>query len=210
MTWYHSVTLLAFVLCLIGLAFHLIRIVRLGPPTDYSRQRGGVASAVRYSFLGAMDPRKKESAYLHLPTYAAGLSYHAGTFLSIVLFPLLFADVALDSIVRWSIAGFLTLSVASGTGIFLKRIIVGKIRSLSNPDDYLSNFFVTLFQLATLLMIMQGELKVYYFLSVSLLLLYLPLGKLKHALYFFAARYYLGLFYGARGVWPLRKAGKSS
>jgi hypothetical protein len=205
MTWYHSIALIAFVLCLAGLTYHLIRLIRLGSPNDYSRQRGNVTAAVAYSFLGAMNPRKKESAYLHLPTYAAGLLYHGGTFISIVLFPLLFANVRIGDIPQWSVVGFLTLSVGSGIGMFLKRITVGTIRSLSNPDDYLSNLLVTLFQLATLLTMVQDGFAVYYFVSVSLLLLYLPVGKLKHALYFFAARYHLGLFYGWRGIWPLRR-----
>ena len=205
MTWYHSISLIAFVLCLAALTYHLIRLIKLGSPNDYSRQRGNVTAAVAYSFLGAMDPRKKESAYLHLPTYAAGLLFHGGTFISIVLFPFLFANVHIGNILQWSVAGFLTLSMGSGIGILLKRIAIGKIRSLSNPDDYLSNLLVTLFQLATLLMMVQEGFAAYYFISISLLLLYLPVGKLKHALYFFAARYHLGLFYGWRGIWPLRK-----
>lgn len=205
MVWYHFISLIAFFLCLTGLAFHLIRLIRLGSPTDYSRQRGNVAAGVAYSFVGAMDPRKKESAYLHLPTYAAGLLYHSGTFISLILFPLLLLDVRLGDTLRWCVAGFLTLSVGSGTGIFLKRIAVAKIRSLSNPDDYISNFLVTLFQLSTLLVMIYGGYTAFYFVSVSLLFLYLPVGKLKHALYFFAARYHLGLFYGWRGIWPVRR-----
>ena len=205
MTWYHFLSLIAFVLCVAALTYHLIRLIKLGSPNDYSRQRGNVTAAVAYSFLGAMDPRKKESAYLHLPTYAAGLLFHGGTFISIVLFPFLFANVHIGNILQWSVAGFLTLAMGSGIGILLKRIAIGKIRSLSNPDDYLSNLLVTLFQLATLLMMVQEGFAAYYFISISLLLLYLPVGKLKHALYFFAARYHLGLFYGWRGIWPLRK-----
>ena len=205
MTWYHFLSLIAFVLCVAALTYHLIRLIKLGSPNEYSRQRGNVTAAVAYSFLGAMDPRKKESAYLHLPTYAAGLLFHGGTFISIVLFPFLFANVHIGNILQWSVAGFLTLAMGSGIGILLKRIAIGKIRSLSNPDDYLSNLLVTLFQLATLLMMVQEGFAAYYFISISLLLLYLPVGKLKHALYFFAARYHLGLFYGWRGIWPLRK-----
>jgi hypothetical protein len=206
MTWYHSISLIAFFLCLTGLAFHLIRLVRLGPPTDYSRQRGNPAAGVAYSFIGAMDPRKKESAFLHLPTYTAGLLYHSGTFISLLFFPLLLGDIRIVEVLRWCVAGFLTLSVASGSGIFLKRIAVRKIRSLSNPDDFVSNFLVTLFQLSTLLVMIRDGFAVYYFVSASLLFLYLPVGKLKHALYFFAARYHLGLFYGWRGIWPFRRS----
>ncbi len=105
MTWYHSLALVAFILCLASLLYRLIRLVGLGSPTDYSRGRGKVAAAVVYSFLGAMDPLKKESAYLHLPTYAAGLLYHCGTFISIILFPLLFVNVRIGDIPRWCVVG---------------------------------------------------------------------------------------------------------
>ena len=42
-------------------------------------------------------------------------------------------------------------------------------------------------------------------LAAAALFFYLPLGKLKHLVYFFAARYQLGIFYGRRGVWPARR-----
>jgi hypothetical protein len=65
---------------------------------------------------------------------------------------------------------------------------------------------VTLFQFLTLVMLVKEVFAPFYFLCASLLLLYLPMGKLKHALYFFAARYHLGFFYGWRGIWPLKKS----
>ncbi len=55
----------------------------------------------------------------------------------------------------------LILSVGSGIGIFVKRVVIGKMRSLSNPDDYLSNLLVTLFQLSTLLMMVQDGFAAY-------------------------------------------------
>jgi len=206
MTWYHYLALAAFLLCLVSLTYHLIRLVRLGAPKDFSRRRGNLRSAITYSFLGAMSPGKKESAYLHLPTYAGGLLYHIGTFTSIALFVLLFLNIHTESWLHWGIIGVLTVSGLSGVGILAKRMGVKKLRLLSNLDDYLSNVLVTLFQLFTLAMLVEEAFAPFYFLCVGLLLLYLPLGKLKHALYFFAARYHLGLFYGWRGVWPLRKS----
>jgi len=183
-------------------SYHFIRIIRLGAPQDYSRQAGRVKAAIKYSFLGAMSPLKKESAYLHLPTYTAGLLYHFGTFVSILLFFLFFFNISPDGLLRWAMIAVLALSGVSGAGIFLKRVAVKKIRSLSNPDDYISNVLVTVFQFFTLGMLVKGSVSPAYFICASLLLLYGPLGKLKHSLYFFAARYHLGFFYGWRGVWP--------
>ena len=206
MIWYHYLTFAALLVCLIGLSFHLIRLVRLGAPVDYSRRRGEVASAIRYSFVGAMSPAKKESAYLHLPTYTAGLLYHIGTFTSVILLFVYLLQVEVDSLVRWALMGLLTLSTLSGMAILVKRMAVKPLKALSNPDDYISNFLVTAFQLFTVLRLGDAAFAPFYFLSASLLLLYVPVGKLKHVLYFFAARYHLGLFYGWRGIWPLRRS----
>lgn len=205
MTGYHYLALSALLLCLIGLSYHFVRLIRLGAPKDFSRPRGELASAIAYSFLGAMSPAKKESAYLHLPTYTAGLLYHAGTFTAIILFFPLFLDSRVEGWLQWIMAGILILSGLSGIGILMKRIVVKKLRFLSNPDDYVSNVLVTLLQFLTLAALVGGAVAPLYFLCVSILLLYLPFGKLKHVLYFFASRYQLGLFYGRRGIWPLRK-----
>jgi hypothetical protein len=206
MMWYHYLTFIALLICLIGLSFHLIRLVRLGAPVDYSRRRGDVTPAIAYSFVGAMSPTKKESAYLHLPTYAAGLLYHIGTFTSVILLFVYLLEIEVGGIVRWALMGLLTLSTLSGMTILVKRMAVKPLKSLSNPDDYISNFLVTVFQLFTVARLGGAAFAPFYFLSASLLLLYVPIGKLKHALYFFAARYHLGLFYGWRGIWPLRRS----
>jgi nitrate reductase gamma subunit len=135
----------------------------------------------------------------------AGLLYHIGTFTAIVLFFLLLVNIELTGSMQWVLIGILAVSGLSGCGIFLKRITIKKLRSLSNPDDYISNLLVTVFQFFTLGMLVKESFAPIYFLCVSLLLLYLPLGKLKHSLYFFSARYHLGFFYGWRGIWPSRK-----
>jgi hypothetical protein len=205
MMWYHYVTFAALLVCLTGLAFRLIRLVRLGAPVDYSRRRGKVIPAIRYSFLGAMSPVKKESAFLHLPTYTAGLLYHLGTFTSLIVLFAYLLEVEVDGVVRWALMGFLAVSTLSGMAILVKRVAIKPLKALSNPDDYISNFLVTAFQLFTVLRLGDAAFAPFYFLFASLLLLYVPIGKLRHVLYFFAARYHLGLFYGWRGVWPLKR-----
>ena len=79
-----------------------------------------------------------------------------------------------------------------------------QMRALSTPDDYISNILVTTFQLATAAALLWWQVLPVYFVLTALLLLYIPVGKLKHAIYFFAARYQLGYFFGRRSVWPPR------
>lgn len=202
MNSYMWLSLLAFTVCLVSCIYHFVRLVRLGKPQDYSKPMGAVDPAVRYAFFRAMDPRKKESAYLHLPTYTAGILYHLGTFLSLSLFILFLFKVEPHGMARLLIIGFLIITGLSGLAILLKRLIKKELKALSNPDDYVSNILVTAVQLMTAISLYNPRFLPWYFILVSIFFLYLPLGKLKHTVFFFAARYHLGYFYGWRGVWP--------
>jgi hypothetical protein len=90
-------------------------------------------------------------------------------------------------------------------------VVKKELSSLSSPDDYISNILVNLFQAASVMMMWYrfqtgGAVPfltdLIYYLTFSALLLYIPAGKLRHLVYFFAARYHLGYFYGSRGTWP--------
>ncbi|MCX6159796.1 MAG: hypothetical protein NTV87_00465 [Ignavibacteriae bacterium] len=179
----------------------------MGSPKDYSHKKGNLKAAISYSFTGAMNPLRKESAYLHLPTYTAGILYHSGTFISFALYFLLLFNIEIADSIKWILICFLTASSLSGSGILVKRITLKKLRHLSNPDDYISNLLVTVFQIFTLIVLLEESFSPYYFICISLLFLYLPIGKLKHSLYYFSARYHLGFFYGWRGIWPLKSRG---
>lgn len=202
MEWYQWMALVSAIICLFSCLIHVSRLLRYGKPRDYSQSRGNVSAAVAYSMTGAMSPIKKESAFLHLPTYTAGLIYHMGTFLSLLLFIVLLVGLYPSGILVYILSAFLLITGLSGLGILVKRISQSKLRALSNPDDYISNLLVSIVQLATATCLIQADFLPVYFITISLLFLYLPLGKLKHTIYFFAARYHLGFFYGWRGVWP--------
>lgn len=202
MLWYQWLAVTALAVCLISCIYHFYKIIKLGAPPEYARKAGHIGKAVRYSFTGAMSPFQKESAYLHWPTYTAGILYHIGTFLAIALFFVFLFNIAIHGWIAWIIIGILAISSLCGIGILIKRFSKHELRALSNPDDYISNILVTAFQTITALSMYLGTIWPLYFVIASLLLLYFPLGKLKHAVYFFAARYHLGFFYGWRGVWP--------
>jgi hypothetical protein len=201
--WYNWMTLAAFIICMIACFSHIIKLIRLGIPTDYSQQAGNLPKAIQYSFTKAMSPAKKESAFLHLPTYIAGIIYHLGTFLSIFIFFMVYLNFKFNHLTGIIAASLLILTGMSGIGILVKRIVKKNLLALSNPDDFISNILVTLFQLASAYILIVDNGMILYSIICSLLLLYLPLGKLKHAFYFFAARYHLGRFYGWRNVWPI-------
>jgi hypothetical protein len=208
--WYQWLSLAAFCLCLVSCLFHLVRLLGPGKPLDYSRPAGNPARAVLYSLTGAMSPAKKESARLHLPTYIAGLFYHLGTFLCLGLFFFFISGHPPGGRISTLIASLLFIAACSGLAILVKRIARKELRSLSNPDDYISNFLVTSFQFLTLVILLDSidllpnphSARLAYYLIFILLALYIPIGKLRHVVYFFAARSQLGYFFGQRGVWP--------
>lgn len=200
MEWYIVLTIISLLFCLTGCVLHIYRIIHLGTPVDYSEPIGKPGSAILYSFTGGMSPVKKESAFLHLPTYTAGILYHMGTFLSIALLVIFLFGIILGNILSLLCSIFLIISCICGIGILIKRIFKKDLKLISNPDDYISNLLVTGFQLMTIIEL--NNHTPLYFILTSILLLYLPLGKLRHTIYFFSARYHLGVFFGRRGVWP--------
>jgi nitrate reductase gamma subunit len=203
----------------------------LGAPKDLSEKSGSVTAGVIYSNTKAMMPSQKESAYKHLPTYTAGVLFHLGTFLALFCFHILIIDefipyAASDFFFQHTILSLLIAlcfwgGSCFGTGLIIKRLISKKLRPISNMDDYVSIILTTLFQLSAALLFtvfcahdmfhqffsqeVHRTIICADFLVASLFFFYLPFGKLRHAVYFFAARYHLGFFYGRRGTWPPKK-----
>jgi hypothetical protein len=202
MHWYQLFALVSLGICIVFCLSCFFRLIRLGKPIDYSTPAGSVSDAIKYSFTGAMSPAKKESAFLHLPTYIAGIIYHSGTFFSLLLFFPLLLNFPFNHWISFIASLLLLISSGFGLGLLAKRITKKGLRELSNPDDYISNALVTLFQLMTVFIMNLPAVFPAYFILSGLLFIYIPVGKLKHLVYFFAARVQLGYFYGWRGVWP--------
>jgi len=205
MDCYGCCALIASAFCLLLFLTRFIHLIRLGNPKDLSKKSGDTAKAIKYSFTEAMKPQNKESAYLHLPTYIAGILYHLGTFLSLLLFVLIviftFTGIEIPHMVSRIVAICLVPTIISGFSILLKRVFSKELSLLSGPDDYISNLLTTFAQLATAIyLVLPGSGELYYII-MTLFFLWLPFGKTRHLMYFFFARYHLGYFYGWRGTW---------
>jgi len=169
-----------------------------------------VKEGVVYANTIAMMPNQKESAYLHLPSYATGMLFHIGLFCCLLFFVLSFFPFFNNWIGGCNWHYVLAIPTALGTvcGIilFVRRLVSKDLKPFTMPDDYISCGLVTFFQLMTTLYLCCstccGSVTILYYISSILLFLYMPLGKLRHAVYYFAARYHLGFFYGWRNVWP--------
>jgi len=226
MNYFIYVSYIALLFCLTACFIQFFRLIKLGVPKDLSEKSGDVRAGIIYANIGAMAPMQKESAYKHLPTYTAGILFHIGSFIALFCFLLLIFDAVWGfffqcTLLSLFIAGCLLISSFCGIGLIVKRLISKKLRPISNMDDYISTGLVTLFHLLSALLFIAFAFhewfhpyfssKVHegiictYFLVATLVFLYLPLGKLRHVVFYFAARYHLGFFYGRRGTWPPKK-----
>lgn len=182
---------------LLGLVLLRARARRYGTRLLYAAPKGDPAAGVRYAFTGAMAPGAKESVREHLPSYLLGLMYHAGIFAALALLVTTLGGWGWPILLRGPLQTLLGLGALAGLGLLLKRLWLPEFRGLSHSDDFVSNGLATAFVALAL----TGPTTA-WLLSAILLLMYVPLGKLRHCLFFFVARRHLGAFFGRRGVFP--------
>lgn len=178
------------------------RRVLLAPPA------GDPAAGVRYAFTAAMLPWAKESVRMHLPSYATGIVFHLGTF---VAFGLLAATVAgFELPPALAPAGAIVMLAGAGAGLALlvKRIATPFLRGLSSPDDFIANLLTTSFGALAAVTLLHPQLESAWLITAVVLLVYLPVGKIRHCVVFFSSRAYMGAFFGYRGTFPSARQGR--
>lgn len=198
---------LAALWALVGLLLAWRRAKGFGPKRYRAAAAGSGSAGVRYAFGAGLLPSAKESVRTHLLSWGAGIAYHAGLFAALALLALFAAGMALPPLAAKGIGTLALVGALAGAGLLTKRAASGVLRPLSVPDDYLSNTLATvaaaLAGLAALGLVPAAAALV----AGIVLLLYLPLGKIRHCFFFFPARYAFGVFFGRRGVFPPEPGG---
>jgi len=197
------------VLAGLALAFSVLAFARrlrtfnaLPRPMDRSVAKGSVRAGVVYAFTWGMMPWAKESTRRHVIAYTRGVGFHLGIFLGLGV---LIASPWLKSIgAEWRIA----LAVGIGAGAllgfagFVARFVERNLRALSTRDDYFAVFIVSLFLTsASLWLITPATAPIFYGVS-AIMLVYAPLGKIRHCIYYAYSRLFFGKFVGRRAALP--------
>jgi len=196
------VALAAAFLAFAALAFLVARVLARGRATYLAPASGSSARGVAYAFGAGMLPGAKESAREHRATYLAGVAYHLGVFAALVTFVAAVAGQELPAPVRIPVLVLLAAGCAAGLALAGRRATSATLRALSVPDDYLANLLTDLFVAAALAAAI-APAATPLFLAVSIpFFLYLPLGKVRHCVFFFVSRTFFGAFYGRRNVFP--------
>jgi len=197
---------LAILWMLFLLVYQLVRARGTGR-RDYSARAGDTIRGMLYNFTWAMLPSHKETVRLHPFEFTVGVLMHIGIFIAIAKALILIIVPAFNIPISYVLVILLGISVFCAIWLLMRRIISLNLRFMSNPDDYVSIVLSLVFMLSAIAQ-ESGFIDAGVFLIVSaIVFFYLPLGKLKHALFFFVARADYGARLGYRGTYPVRNGG---
>jgi hypothetical protein len=184
------------------------RAARRSIPKPHAPAAGAASRGILYGFTGAMVPSRKESATRYPLSFAAGILLHLGvaaSFLTVLL--AVFSPPDAPPIGGLALAPTAGAGLMAGIALLLKRLASADLREISRPDDFAANLALAVFLAATLAF-WSGALPADALgILAAILLLYLPLGKLRHVVFFFLARADYSARLGFRGVFPPRGGG---
>ncbi|MCK6583678.1 MAG: hypothetical protein L6Q49_11325 [Anaerolineales bacterium] len=187
---------------LFGIYLRYAETKRRALPIDKSPVKGNIPHGIAYAFTTGMMPWAKESTRIHLIAYLRGIGFHIGIFAAIgtvILSPLWgFLPPLLSSTLFWVLIPGALLGAAGG----LMRLAEHNLRGLSLPDDHFAVWLTTLFIAVTGLGLVFEAFVVPMYIVSALTFAYIPLGKIRHCLYFFFSRTFFGKFFGRRAVFP--------
>jgi len=198
---------LAILWAVLGLAWQA-RAARGARRPDFSRSAGSRARGLGYAFTGAMTPRHKETIRLHPIEFGIGLLLHAGVGIALLGALLLLAGTAFGITWLRALRPVLGLALLGGIALFLRRCVSRNLRAISNLDDFLAILATCgLLGLAGIASAPRAGALLFY---TGALLLYVPVGKLRHVLFCPVARGEVGVRLGYRGVYPPPKPQEST
>jgi hypothetical protein len=192
---------------LIALTAMILRTRAHGRIEYFAPAAGRAMGGIAYAFGPGMSPTAKESAREHLATWFAGVGYHIGIFAGFAVLASLIAGVLSNGALApgaWLriLQVICLVGALCGAGLLIKRAASPQLRRLSCPDDYVANLLTTMFAGLASVAPLSPTLHRIWLAETIVLLLYMPIGKIKHCFFFFTTRYYLGTHFGRRGVFP--------
>ena len=186
----------------VALTILIVRTFSFGRRAQHAKGQGSAARGIIYAFGQGMLPWEKESASKHLPTFFAGIFYHLGIFAALFYLIAVLAEIGLPELVIQIIRLLLVAGLANGIGLLVKRSAFAHMRFISCLDDYVANTLVGLFLTAALLAAFDQTSQTAMMILAMILMLYIPVGKIRHCVFFFYSRVVFGKFFGRRGVLP--------
>jgi hypothetical protein len=187
---------------LFGIYLRYTETKRRAVPADNSPIKGSLSNGLRYAFTTGMMPWAKESTRIHMIAYLRGIGFHIGIFTAIGAVVISPFWGYLPPLLSWTLVWVLTLGAILGAAGGVMRIAEHNLRGLSLPDDHFAVWLTTLFIALAGLAVLHEAFMIPMYLVSALTFVYVPLGKIRHCLYFFFSRLFFGKFFGRRAVLP--------
>ncbi len=180
---------------------------QLARPVDRANPKGSLQAGVLYAYTLGMAPWSKESTRRHAIAYLRGVGLHVGIFLGLFV---LIASPWIGSASQ-GVRTLLGISTLAGALLgfigFLARFVEPNLKALSTYDDYFAVLIVSLFLASEVLWLFVPQAQVFFYLVSAAMLVYAPLGKIRHCIYFAYSRLFYGKFIGSRAVLPHSQQG---
>ena len=197
--------LVSLLVCTVALLVQRIGFAKRTRPGPYAAPRGSAAAGIFYSFTKAWAPWSKESAMRHLPSYVAGVVFHLAIFAMLAMLVAGLFPFPLPRPLGFALAALFGIGISCGLALLIKRFSLPAMRAISVPEDFFANLLVNGALAAAMLAALQPGAVPAFQVASALMLLWAPLGKLRHMLFLLTSRWYWGEFFGRRGVKPHAK-----
>ena len=188
----YIVALAGFVLMIFGIIARIRDIMNRPFKNDLSRPAGDERRGILFAFTLGMAPWEKESTRLHWVAYLRGIVFHVGVFAALAAF---FASPWVESMPGWLVWGLAGLSAVGAAGALTGlpiRLTGENERALSLPDDYFAILLVSLFAALTTAAYFVPTIMPVYHIVTAMMFIYIPIGKIRHCVYFFFSKFYFG------------------
>ncbi len=167
---------------------------------DLSSPKDSALKGILYAFTLGMAPWAKESTRIHMLAYTRGIAFHIGIFAGLAA---LIASPWLDALpfaLRVLCAALTAFGALMGAAGGVARVAEHNLRGISTRDDHAAVWLVTLWLAATAIALLASAFLPALYIIGAAMLLYAPIGKIRHCIYFYFARVFYGLHIGRRGV----------
>ncbi len=184
-----------------------------GRRVDLSERAGSPLRGVLYNFTAGMLPWRKEAASRHPVKFVIGVTMHIGVFAAAAALVLSFGSVAAAAArvlpfdiggLRYVLLALVAVGFVAGLYLCIRRASSRNLRVMSSADDFIAILATCGFLGVTAAYLLCGPVLTAARLFAAVLFVYTPFGKLRHIVFFFAARANYGAKLGARGVYPPR------
>ena len=181
-----------------------------GGRKDYSVPAGNPSEGVNYFFTKGMLPAHKETVSKHPVKFLVGVVMHTGALYAIFHLIIMNSIPFFETVSRYVAVPIVAAALPTGLYLLARRAVSANLRKMSAPDDYVAAAVTCGLLFMTLLYgFYPDSMRIPLFLYGAGLFFFMPLGKLRHVVFFFAARYNLGGRLGRRGVFPPQNEGSA-